>query len=161
MNLRRCALLLLGLAIVLAGLAPVDMPKARAAGLASYVSSDFCGALVIHPQRIDKSTLADALKSGLPKDTPTADPEKAMVAALSQIKDLPPGMDTAKLAKLIAGKQIVRIVVLIDPLPLPAVPAAPAVIVQFGEDTAPVSRPAWQQSIASRPSRERPAGWCR
>lgn len=143
MTLQRRALTCLGLAIALAGLISLGTNVTRGADLGRYVSSDFCGAIVIHPDRIAKSTLAEAVKSGLPKPMAAfADPASALVAALSSgpnrhmlFGNKPPrGMDMAKLAKLLEGKTIVRIVILIDPLPSPELPAAPGIIVQFGED---------------------------
>ena len=133
MTLQRRGRIWLGLAIALAGLIPGGTNAARGDSLPRYLSSDFCAALVIHPQRIGNSTLATALKSGLPKELASADPAMA-VAALKSQKNLPPGMDADKLAKLLAGKTIVRIVVLVDPMPVADVPAAPSVIVQFGDD---------------------------
>ncbi len=107
----------------------------RAADLTRYLSSDFCAAVVIHPRRIGKSTLATAVKSGLPKDMPVAvDPTKDAVAALSHQKGLPPGMDLAKLAKAIEGKTVIRILIFIDPMPTADIPAAPGIIVQFADD---------------------------
>lgn len=124
----------LTLAVVLAGLIPSGHHAARAADLARYISPDFCGALVIHPQRIGQSTLIEALKSGLPKEMAAADPIGAAIAAMGKQKNLPPGMDVAKLAKLLQGKAVRRIVFLVDPMPAPKVPAAPGIIVQFGAD---------------------------
>ena len=139
MTAQRRATIWLGLAIALANLIPGATSVARGADLARYVSSDFCGAIVVHPDRIGKSTLATALKAGLPKDMTLGDPSQAAIAALGMgwglsQKNPPPGMDIAKLAKLLEGKTIVRIVVLIDPLPTVGVPAGAGVIVQFGDD---------------------------
>lgn len=140
MSLQRWARIWLGLAIALAGLIPGGTNVARGAELPRYVSSDFCAAMVIHPDRIGKSTLAEALKSGLPKEMASADPAAAAAGALSSRNlmfgnnKLPPGMDVAKLAKLLEGKTILRIVVLIDPMPTAGVPAAPAIILQFTDD---------------------------
>ena len=133
MTLQRQGKLCLGLAIALAGLIPAGTSVVRGADLTRYLSSDFCAAVVIHPQRISKSTLAAAVQSGLPKEMASADPAKA-IATLTRLKDLPPGMDLAKLAKLLEGKTIIRIVIFIDPMPTADVPAAPGIIVQFGDD---------------------------
>jgi hypothetical protein len=124
--------LCVGLAIVLAGLVSTTTNVVQAASLANFVSSDFCGALVIHPQRIEKSTLAENLKTGMPKQA-AADPTAAL-AAMGKMQGLPPGMDLAKLVKLLNGKVVTRIVILLDPMPAPTVPIAPGLIVQFGED---------------------------
>src|SRR5271157_4798525 len=137
MTSNRWASFSLGLAITLAGLVPGGMNVARGAELPRYVSSDFCAAVVIHPERISKSTLALAVKSALPKQMTAVDPAMtatALGAALGSQTKLPPGMDLVKLAKLMEGKAVIRIVVLIDPLPAAMVPAAPGIIVQFGND---------------------------
>ncbi|MGO9113152.1 MAG: hypothetical protein ACLP9L_28290 [Thermoguttaceae bacterium] len=124
----------LGLAIALAGLIPGGTNLARGANLARYLSSDFCAAVVIHPDRISKSTLAVGLKSSLPKEMLSDGSNLAAITPMMNQKNLPRGMDLAKLAELLKGKTIVRIVVLIDPILTADVPAAPGIIVQFGDD---------------------------
>src|ERR1700722_14834910 len=89
------------LALVAAGLIPGGAPSARGAELTKYISSDFCAALVIHPERIKKSTLAVAFKEGSPTGTSDDDSSKAAIAFLKGQKSLPPGMDPDKLAKLL------------------------------------------------------------
>ena len=89
---------------------------------------------MIHPDRISKSTLATALKAGMPKEKAPADPAAALTMALASQKNLPKGMDIAKLVKLLEGKTVVRIVVLIDPILKPDIPAGFGIIVQFGDD---------------------------
>jgi len=136
MTLQRRARVWLGLAIALAGLLPGGTRAAYGADLSRYVSSDFCGALVIHPERINKSELAVALKSGLSKEMTAADPVAAALAAMGKQpkKDLPPGMDVAKLAKLLDGKIVTRIVILIEPTPTADPKVSPGIIIQFGND---------------------------
>src|SRR5208282_1715567 len=95
---------LLALALVLGGLIPNGRNVARGADLGHYISPDFCAALVIHPDRISKSTLAEAIKPDLPKAKESPDAMKAAVAALANQKGLPPGFDLAKIAKLLEGK---------------------------------------------------------
>ncbi len=134
MYLQQPGKVLLGLAIALTGLVPGGSTAAHGANLGRYLSSDFCAALVIHPDRIGKSTLAKAMKSGLPKQMLSADPSAALTMALGMQQNLPKGMDVAKLAKLLAGKTVIRIVVLIDPILKADAPVGPGVIVQFGDD---------------------------
>ena len=70
-----------------------------------------------------------AIQSALPKDGSAA---AATPAALAQAqKNAPPGMDIEKLSKLIDVKTVHRVVLLVDPLPAPGVPASPGIIVQF------------------------------
>ena len=134
MTLQRRGRTWLGLAIALTWLIPGGTSVVRGADLARYLSSDFSAALVIHPRRIGKSTLADAVKSWLPKEMASADPVKAAIAALARQKNLPPGMDPAKLAKLIEGKAVIRVMIFVDPMPTADMPAAPGIIVQFADD---------------------------
>jgi hypothetical protein len=54
--------------------------------------------------------------------------------AVASQKNLPKGMDIAKLVKLLEGKTVVRVVVLIDPILNADVPAGFGIIVQFGDD---------------------------
>jgi hypothetical protein len=133
MALWRCGRTWLGLAVALAGLVPGGASAAEGGYIGRYISPDFCAALVIHPERIGQSTLAEAVKSALPKELATVGTAQA-VAALSNQKNLPPGVDVAKLTKLLEGKPVRRIVILVDPFPLKNVPSAPGVIVQFGAD---------------------------
>ena len=100
------------------GLVSAGARPARAADLGQYLAPDFCGVIVVHPQRIGQSTLAEAIKTGLPKAIVNADPVDAIAASmkksLNKGKDLPPGMDVDKLASLLRGKPLKRIVVMID-----------------------------------------------
>jgi len=132
--LKRWGWVWFGLSVVLAELIPGGTVTARGANLARYISSDFCAALVISPERISQSTLAQAIKSGLPKEMASTDPVTAAVAALGSQKNLPPGIDVTKLAKLLQGKTVQHIVVFIDPMPTPTVPVSPGIIVRFGTD---------------------------
>ena len=134
MGAKRLSTLGMALAITLAGLMPQPAPAADGKGgpLGRFISPDFCGAVVIHPLRIQESTLAAAIKSALPKDGPSA--SAAPLAMLQAQKNAPPGMDVEKLSKLIDPKTIHRVVVLVDPLPVPGVQASPGIIVQFNTD---------------------------
>jgi hypothetical protein len=134
MALQRLGMTCLGLTIALAGLLSGGTNVAGGAELTRYLSPDFCAVVVIHPERIKTSTLAVAANSALPKEMASADPTPALMAALATQKNLPPGLDVAKLVKLTAGKAVRRIVIFIDPMPAKDLPAAPGVIVQFGED---------------------------
>lgn len=104
--------------IVLAGVASFRADAASAADVRSYdvrpyISPDFCAAIVIHPEQIEKSTLAETLKSALPQQK-GGDPTAAAKAALKGQKNLPPGMDVEKLAKLLEGASIRRLVIVFD-----------------------------------------------
>jgi hypothetical protein len=134
MGAKRFATLGLVLAIALAGLMSGRTQAAEGKGtpLGRFISPDFCGALVIHPLRIQQSTLAEAIKSALPKDSPAA--TALPLGLLQGQKNLPPGMDVEKLNKLIDPKTIHRVVVLIDPLAAPGADASPGIIVQFNAD---------------------------
>lgn len=129
MTLKRWGWVWFGLSVVLAGLIPCGTVTARGANLARYISPDFCAVLVISPERISQSTLAQAIKSGLPKEMASTDPVTAAVAALGSQKNLPPGMDVTKLAKLLQGKTVQHIVVFIDPMPTPTVTVSPGISV--------------------------------
>jgi len=131
----------LAVAGVLACLVPAGARALHGADLKRYIASDFCAAIVIHPERINQSTLAEAARSGLPKPLSNADPLKAALDAAKQNpQGLPPGMDPAKLADLLKDKPIHRIVLLAEPLPgpktgpqLPVMPGV-GIIVQFSAD---------------------------
>jgi len=122
------------LTVVLAGLIPSNANLACGANLARYVSPDFCAVFVIHPERTQNSTLITAAKSALPAEAASVDPLAPAIQVLRNQKDLPQGMDTAKLAKLLLGKPIHRIVVLFDPVPAANVKLGVGMIVQFGAD---------------------------
>jgi hypothetical protein len=136
MTARGYAGLWLGLMIGWFGLLPGGMTTVRGADLTKYISPDFCAALVIHPERIGKSTLATALSSGLPKEMAEKGSLKDAFAALAKAPGMviPPGFDGAKLATLLEGKNLRRVVIVIDPMPIPGLPVAPGFIVQFAED---------------------------
>src|SRR6516162_9237327 len=92
-------------AIALASSLLINMQAARAADLTQYISPDFCGVLVIHPDRICESTLGEAVKSVLPKEI-GGDPAALIVANLKKQKDPPKGMDADKLVSLLKGKTV-------------------------------------------------------
>jgi hypothetical protein len=119
-------------AIALAGLSLGRMQNVCAADLTQYISPDFCAVLVIHPDRIGESTLAEAVKSALPKQM-TGDPLAAIVANMKKQKDLPKGMDVDKLAGLLKDKTLHRVVVMIDSNLEQNAPRL-AIIAQFNND---------------------------
>ena len=134
MTFQRLARIGLGLAIALAGFVPLAKNVASAADLGRYISPDFCAALVVHPARITKSKLWEAIKSGLPPAMATTDPRKAAIESIAHDKNAPPGIDPAKIMGLLEGKNITRVVIFIDPMPKPNIPASFGMIVQFDAD---------------------------
>jgi hypothetical protein len=119
-------------AIALAGLVPQGSNAAQAADLQPYISPDFCAVIVIHPERIQESTLALALKSALPQQT-GGDPMATVTAMVKKSKDLPKGMDVDKLVALVPWKSIHRIVLVVDSAMAKNAPGS-AVIVQSNTD---------------------------
>jgi hypothetical protein len=121
-------------AIALAGMITIGTNAARAAAdLRPYISPDFCAAVVIHPEQIAKSPLAEAAKSAAPQQAASGDPFAAAFAALKMLRNLPTGMDVDKLSKLLQGKKAHRIVVLVDPMTVKNQPGW-GVILQFSDD---------------------------
>ena len=135
MTMQRLGSVCVGLAIVLAGLGPrgAMAAEAKAGALARFVAPDFCAAVIIHPERIAKTPLADAIKSAMPKQAQATD-ASALLTTLSAQGQLPPGMDADQLAKLLEGKQVHRVIVLVDPMPAADVPVSPGLVVQFSTD---------------------------
>ena len=86
----------------------------------AYISGDFCAVLVIHPQRIAKSPLAKPL----PLDGVAG-------AAESQA---PADVDVAALFETLKPEKILRIIVVVDPVPGGNLAFLPGVIVQYTED---------------------------
>jgi hypothetical protein len=82
--------------------------------LSQYLCGDFCAVLVIHPQRIGRSTLGEAVKSGLPPAIVNADPITAIVNAAKAQKDPPKDIDLNKVGDLLKGKAIHRAMVVFD-----------------------------------------------
>lgn len=126
-SLRHLALVVAGLALGLASAGAFAQSKGGGA-LARYVAPDFCGAIVIHPQRIAQSPVAAALKEGGSASAGAA-PALAMLQAQAGLASS--GIDAQKLASAIQGKPIRRVVVLLDALLAPKPMAAPGVILQF------------------------------
>ena len=106
--------------------------------MTQYISPDFMAVLVIHPQRIGDSTLAKELKSALPPSLTSSDPATTVTTMLKGQKNLPKGMDVDKLASLLKGKTVRRVVLLIDSTLSSPTPNAnsfeTAVIVQFSDE---------------------------
>jgi hypothetical protein len=121
-------------AIALAGLSLGSMQAARAADLTQYISPDFCAVLVIHPDRIGESTLAEAVKSVLPKEAVNGDPTMALKAMAQNQKNLPPGFNAEKLAKLLKDVKVHRVVVAFDTNAEKPAAAGGGLIVQFASD---------------------------
>ena len=119
MNVQRLWRVIPAAAVVLAGLVffPSRDTARAAAELLPYFSPDFCFAIVIHPEQIGNSTLAQALKSALPQQK-TGDPTAAAKAMLKTQKNLPPGMDLEKLAKLLKDAPVKRVVIVVDGVPV-------------------------------------------
>ncbi len=115
-----------------AGMILGSFNAAPAADLRQYISPDFCAAVVIHPEQIAKSTLAEALKSVVPSQAAGGD-ASAAIAMLKSQPNLPTGMDVEKLQKLLEGKKVRRIVVLADSAMVKNQPGW-GVIVQFSSD---------------------------
>ena len=121
-------------AIVLAAVSLGRMQAARAADLTQYISPDFCAVLVIHPDRIGESTLAEAVKSALPKDATGGDPAATIKAMAKNQKNLPPGFDVEKLSKLLQDAKVHRIVIAFDTNTEKPAAAGGGLIVQFASD---------------------------
>jgi hypothetical protein len=100
-------------AIVLVGLS-FGGKQVRAADLTQYISPDFCAVLVIHPERIGESPLANDVKSALLKEMGAGDPVSAALAALKKQPNPPPGFDSEKLVKLLHSATIHRVVIVWD-----------------------------------------------
>ncbi len=119
-------LLVLGLSVLDRPLAWGQTPSGGALG--RYISSDFWGAVVIHPARIAKSPLW----AGLPKI-------RGLLTSFA-----PPGADPTQAAAMAAAMQnfdtnnLRRVVALLEGEPTPTAYAknSPPMIVQFEDDTA-------------------------
>ena len=138
MKVQRLRRVIPAAAVVLAGLVSFQADTARAAAeLLPYFSPDFCFAIVIHPEQIGNSTLAQALKSALPQQK-TGDPTAAAKAMLKTQKNLPPGMDLEKLAKLLKDAPVKRVVIVVNGVPVARGPSGMDVggglIVQFSKE---------------------------
>lgn len=135
MAMLRLRRICVGMSMVLVALAQRGALGADTKGgsLANYISPDFCAAVVIHPERIAQSPLAAAVKSAFPSQGEAADLSSMVTMAASQ-GSMPPGMDAAQLAQLLKDKPVHRVVLLIDPMPVPGIPAGPGLILQFGAD---------------------------
>jgi hypothetical protein len=120
-------------AIALTGLV-CDTGEARAADLTRFISPDFCAAVVIHPERINESTLAETIRSSLPKEMAGGDLISLVKTTLAQnLRGLSTGADGQKIEKLLQGAKIHRIVFFTDSAMVENALGA-AVIVQFGAD---------------------------
>jgi hypothetical protein len=136
MAMQRLGSVCVGLAIVLAGVASRGAMAEEAKGgeLVRFVAPDFCAAIVIHPERIAKTPLANAIKSVMPKQKDETSDVAALLTTLNTQGQLPPGMNVEQLTKLLEGKKAHRVIVLVDPMPAADVPASPGLIVQFSTD---------------------------
>ncbi len=122
-------------AIALASVSLGRMPAARAADLTQYISPDFYAVVVVHPDRIDESTLVQALKSALPNQAAGGDSMAAAVSQLKQLKNPPKGLDVDKLAALLKDAKVHRIVITLDAHTKKSEGAGSAgLIVQFNSD---------------------------
>jgi hypothetical protein len=132
MSTRRSWWLGPALAIALSGLMG-QTNSLRAAGLSQYLSPDFCAVLVIQPERIGQSTLAEAIKSALPASVMKADPAAAVAALKAQKGNVPPGMDAEKLVQLFQGKSVQRLALFFDAAMEKNIPGI-ALVAQFSSD---------------------------
>jgi hypothetical protein len=105
--------------VVLSGLL-ADSYAAERVRPAAYISADFCGALVIHPQRMAKSPLLETV------------PLKTLPAIAA--KEAPPNVDVLTLLKTVKPDKILRVIILADPYPAGELDVLPGVIVQYTED---------------------------
>ena len=108
------------------------LAQSKGGALARYIAPDFCGAVVIHPQRIAQSPLAAALQSGASTEGSSGGVEQALAMLQAQAGPLP-GVDVPKLVAAIKGKPVHRVVILIEALLAPKPMAAPGVILQFAD----------------------------
>lgn len=121
----------LGLALTMAlvwAAGPASAQSAPKGDLSTYISPDFCAAVVVHPHRLAESPILAKLPKKADQAGPV-DPAMAMMA-LSQVPAAQK-VNLMKLAESLAGNSLRRIVVVVDPTPSEAGPVSGGVILQF------------------------------
>ena len=113
-------------------------------GTGSFIHPDFCAAIVVHPQRITNASMGKSLRL----------PELIGILAGNL------GRDSDAVVRACDPSKILRISILIEPLPGGNVAFFPGVVVEFSEDVSgqQVVRALWPKSRLSASDKQRITG---